>query len=496
MHVRFLLTLCVIMASIEITYGQVVTKEFFPPPGSKNLVRTRSLNLTVSPAKAPRPALRYRLLPTITERNSGNAAQHYLLALTPGARGGVNATKRIDELLRGWENTDKMPPKEILQITPTFAFRAIERGAFSKYCDWRARERIREDGFGALLPELQSTRRLIVLLQVRARYQMAEKKYSEAIRTLRTAFQLSRHVNEGPTLIQGLVAAALASIAIQEVEQLISRPDSPNMYWALTQLPQPLIDMGKAADGEKLLAEQFFPNFRDMRDQLEKRALSQSELDDVVKKYTEAASLLFPGKDKASISQKWFGKMGLSFLAAGTYPRAKEFLLKQGIAAKHVNTMPVTQAVLMYSGYAYDTYLDDALKWYGTPYPEFRRGMDSVEQRLRKAREAGDLAITLIGMIMPALSRGLEPSYRLDRKIQGLRVVEALRMYAAEHGHWPKKLADIKDVPVPNDPYTQAPFVYDVRGKTATIIANVPPVNRELNQSYRGTVWEYVLTLR
>ncbi len=50
---------------------------------------------------------------------------------------------------------------------------------------------------------------------------------------------------------------------------------------------------------------------------------------------------------------------------------------------------------------------------------------------------------------------------RMSRQFVGLRVVEAIRDYAARHGgRLPKSLDDIKDLPIPIDPYTRKSFEY------------------------------------
>jgi hypothetical protein len=64
-----------------------------------------------------------------------------------------------------------------------------------------------------------------------------------------------------------------------------------------------------------------------------------------------------------------------------------------------------------------------------------------------------------------------------------LRVIEALRIYAAEHGHWPEQLDEIKAVPVPLDPVTNKPFDYSVKDGVARINLSsfhVPPVRYEV----------------
>jgi hypothetical protein len=63
-------------------------------------------------------------------------------------------------------------------------------------------------------------------------------------------------------------------------------------------------------------------------------------------------------------------------------------------------------------------------------------------------------------------------SHKIDRQIDALRVVEAIRNYAAGHGsQLPESLGKITEVPVPNDPFTGKPFLYEVKGGVATLSA-------------------------
>jgi hypothetical protein len=53
-------------------------------------------------------------------------------------------------------------------------------------------------------------------------------------------------------------------------------------------------------------------------------------------------------------------------------------------------------------------------------------------------------------------------SVRFDRRVAALRVVEAVRHYAATHdGKLPQKLAQITETPIPHDPFTGKPFEYN-----------------------------------
>jgi hypothetical protein len=51
-----------------------------------------------------------------------------------------------------------------------------------------------------------------------------------------------------------------------------------------------------------------------------------------------------------------------------------------------------------------------------------------------------------------------------------LKCVEAIRLYSSSHnGKLPPALADITEVPIPNDPLTTKPFGYKVNGDKATL---------------------------
>ena len=72
---------------------------------------------------------------------------------------------------------------------------------------------------------------------------------------------LSRHLGEHPTLIADLVGIALATIAIGPLEEMLQQPGCPNLYWALTDLPTPFIDLRKGMRGERAFLTKDFALF-------------------------------------------------------------------------------------------------------------------------------------------------------------------------------------------------------------------------------------------
>jgi hypothetical protein len=75
-------------------------------------------------------------------------------------------------------------------------------------------------------------------------------------------------------------------------------------------------------------------------------------------------------------------------------------------------------------------------------------------------------------LFLPALNRVVLAQSRLDRNLAALRIVEALRIYAASHdGGLPEKLSEVTEVPIPEDPGTGKPFDYSRDGDAATLSA-------------------------
>ena len=72
--------------------------------------------------------------------------------------------------------------------------------------------------------------------------------------------------------------------------------------------------------------------------------------------------------------------------------------------------------------------------------------------------------------LVPILRKVYEASGRLERQIEALRLLEALRLHAAAHGgELPDSLAAITEVPVPLDPIASKAFDYQRQGNTATL---------------------------
>jgi hypothetical protein len=442
--------------------------------------------LTVSAARAPVPSLKYTLLPELRDIKPGNAALLYQRAHSPEW---FSEFRRHPDYAKYYDwfelPLEKFPKDRALGILPVNALREVDLAARREYCDWELTDRARTDGMNMLVSDIQTFREFASFLQLRSQIEMVDRRFDKVVYSLQTGYTLGRHVSDAPTLIHGLVGIAITNMMNKRVEQMMSLEGAPNLYWALTDLPQPFLDLRRCFQGERFIVEGLFPGLTELLSDVKSRALAPGE----IREHLRRASRL---------DEKWRGNeatfhFAASVMAAQTYPEARKYLIEQGRAAKDVDALPVIQVGLLYAVSIYDRYLDDIRKWRATPYWQAVPGLRRMDSELRNLRDS-DLAHRFAAMLVPAVQKVLLARARLDRQIAMLRCIEALRLHAAEHdGKLPAALADIKSVPIPLDPMTGNAFTYKVADGKAYLSAAPPPGETPV---FEGNVQRYEITLR
>jgi hypothetical protein len=456
-----------------------------PPKQDKPSEARRSkafepIELQVSPSPAPLPALKYRLFPIESERTDGDAAPIYLrigLMLKDAAR------TQILEKSTAWLDlpADKFPAAEARKFVDQWTTRLeqISFGARRKTCNWSyTLAEQRENMIEILLPDAQDLRLWIRLLAVKARVEIAENKYDDAIRTIETGLAFGRHVGEGPFLISTLVGVAFETHMLTELDRLVSRPDAPNLYWALSALPSPLIPIRMAMENEQKLGEYLVPEMTDLE-----RPRTEAEWSSLLARLHSRLMRLqkttfYPGGVATQVGKDvtldQFRTAGLS--------EAKTFFETHHRSSQGMT--PDQMIVLSIAG-RYHELRDEWFKLYYLPYSEaapFVREM----ARQSKAYETGQVAI--FPALLPSVHAAKLAAVQIDRKVAALRVVEAIRMHMAVNaGGLPRSLADIKLVPLPLDPMTGKPFEYNLVGDTATL-SGPPPSPDQPGFTYRITL--------
>ncbi len=414
------------------------------------------IRLNLRPAPAPKPALRYQLLPELNEMNPGNPIQIYMKCMMEQKKFFFDADAFLNR-----EKLLAMPLKELpaqdLKEYGSFVLSQADRAARLDNPDWQVLLKLKADGIELLLPEVQQIRALARALQVRFRAEIAQCRFDDAIRTAKTMFAISRHLGEHPTLIGDLVGMAIASMTISNLEEMLEQPGCPNLYWALTNLPSPMISLDKGMDGERVMMAWVF------RDLSDSAPLSKGQLKKFLALTDKLLALGEKKPDKPGV-RAW---LDARIKDTAMVSAARLRLVENGLPEARLLGFPSEQVILLDEKRELDFRVDDDMKTMS--FPAWQVEMLAVQNKSKKT------PALFADLLVPITVNARRAQARVDQRIALLRHIEAVRLHAAERdGALPAKLSDVL-VPLPVDPFTGKPFRYELAGDTAHLRGTPPP---------------------
>lgn len=479
---------CAIVAALVFSAASAWAQQPAPAQPTEPAPELSVIRLEVSPAAAPYAALKYRLLPEYTELTPGNAAPLYYRALVALSTAPGDAREQLWQQFQQRSEDEKFSKDEVASTLKHFrqALDNVHDGARREHCDWelRIRDLRGSSVVNVVLEDVQQARNLSRLLSLKARLEITDNKPGEALQTLQTGFALSRDLTQTPTLVNGLVGIASTGIMADEVERLIQQPGAPNLYWALTSLPQPFVDLRAALEQERALPQQLFPVLRDAETAQRTPAQWRALLDETIQQLQDIG-----GEQNQPAWQK---RLATAALVAGTYPQAKKWLISQGRPADEVDNMPEAQVIVLHAFGAYRYAWDELFKWTFLPYWQAAPEFEKTEARLKEEGVFGGVEVTVLplaNLLLPAVKQTVFAQARLERRLAELRYIEALRLHAAETGKFPASLDEIHGVPLPVDAVTGKQFGYKLEGNVAVLEIPIPPgMSPSLGKRYELTL--------
>lgn len=407
------------------------------------------VRMSVQPKAAPKPALKYQLLPELREMNPGNPIHEYSRCFAE-----QHNFWRVKENVQEREKWRTMPLKDLpWQQLRDYGRVPLSRADYAARMDtpdWQILLKLKSDGFNLLLPDIQQLRELASALQMRFRVEIAGHRYDDALITAKTMLALSRHLGEHPTAIGDLVGIAIGSIALGTVDEMIPQPGCPNLFWALTNLPSPFIDLRKGLQGERTLIEAELSGLDD------REPMTNAQLQKIVDRLQKDIN---GPKDPEGAVRAWFEGRAKD----KEYVQAARKRLVEASApadATKLDLFPPLQIILLDAKLDYETVRDETMKALALPYWQARKVLESIPP-IPVDKQTPLIKLMIVNTKVKVAQT------RLDQRIALLRCVEALRIYAAEHdGKLPAKLDDLR-LPLSVDPATGKPFAYKVEGKTA-----------------------------
>jgi hypothetical protein len=450
---------------------------FVPPLAAQDKAASPWLidrELTVSPQPAPVPALKYRLLALSSALKPGNAVPIYLRL----------AHQQNDAARKYWTETpktwnllpvDRLPRDEVRKFLQEhrYLLHQLEVGARRRSVEWDYTFD-EPNPIGLLMPDVQSMRDLVPMVNLQARLALAEKDFAGAAHHLQTGFAFSRHVATGPTLISKMVGMAMAGQFAVTVADFIAQPEAPNLYWALTALPRPLIPLRSSVEWEYRILEMQMPELADLD-----RPRTAEQWDEVLRRVrTEMRDIVgIAGEGSSRKLPAWFPKScDPAMPAAGSpdLPAARAFVARsKHLSAAQVEALPPAQVLLLFM---VGTYQEQRDAWFVATHLSYSQARPLLAANIKRLKDAPSSEANVPArVVLPGLDRVMARQAALERDLAALRVIEALRLHAAAHdGKLPAKLDEVTEVPLPNDPGTGRSFDYHLDGATATLISQVP----------------------
>jgi len=210
----------------------------------------REIALVIHPARIDAAGTALTLLPKAADLTADDGAAFFNKAVQalPADLQRGQVTYWAREPIRNLP-LDQAEAQEVLQqVRASLDF--VERGARCEDCNWPAFVP------GTMPANLSEYRQLQDLLCLKARIELLQSQYDKAARTIGTGLAMSKHIGEGPTVMQGMTGVAMATLLLRSVEDWTQVRGSPNLYPALHALPRPLVDVnvGIAAELKNLEA--------------------------------------------------------------------------------------------------------------------------------------------------------------------------------------------------------------------------------------------------
>jgi hypothetical protein len=169
--------------------------------------------------------------------------------------------------LEEWESRPLTAPEWANSggVLPQNFYDEMKRAAHRRDAHWEYPIHETQTPYMILLPDVQGLRGFLGRgLSARIRYHLSRGELDQAREGILVGLANGRHLAQTPFLVNQLVAAAIHRTMLQRTDELISQPNSPNLYWALSTLPDSLLEMDRAASLESSVFAMTLPAANDL----------------------------------------------------------------------------------------------------------------------------------------------------------------------------------------------------------------------------------------
>ena len=433
------------------------------------------VKMTVTASAIRKPALEWMLLPEPREVQAGNAAVQYgmagdvYLSQRPAGKELQEQGDLIDKLIAGpLGGMDVAAAQKIVEHDRA-VLGQLRDGARRESCSWQLN--LRQEGVFTLLPYLGPMRQMCRVLAVAIRLDIKNHQWEGAQDKLQTGYGIARQLAHGQTIVESLVAAAIAGQMNNCVKDWIAEPGSPNVFWGLAEMPAPITPLQPGIAGERSFIQFDLPEWTE----LERGKGTPELLAGMVGHFMHIADGGFGTNPAGADRQRGVFEdplLAATGLAVIEYPQAKRFLIERGATAEDVEKRSVAAVVGEFITRSYEETSDELFKWALLPADQAVMGMGEANKMLAEL-PANSAPNMLARWFLPALNRAVVNATKPDRQLRVMRIVEGVRDYAAVHHGLPGSLEEL-GLPVAEDPVTGRAFGFSREGEMVVITGAAP----------------------
>jgi hypothetical protein len=436
----------------------------------------KPIELTLRARAIEAPILKYRLLPPEAELKPGNAAP-ILLRL---AWNQAPWMKDVFPTLEEWESRP-LNAKEwrtSAGVLPENFYREIKRAAFRRDASWEYPIGEVPSPYLILLPDAQGMRGFLKFgLSAKIRYHLSQGELDQAREGIMVGLANSRHVAQTPFLVCQLVGLTIQQTMLERTEELISQPNSPNLYWAVSSLPDSLLQWDRAASLQGDMFQMTFPAVNDL--DRNRGAEEWRKMSEQLVTFLEEQNQIPKREDSdRSLTERLLAPLHIgekSHLEKLAPVARSELPTMLGLSEDRVTAMTDDEAAIRWYAHLQMSCDQRATAVLALPPKEALPELLKLQAELNAMHEK--TGTKPVEFFDPATEYARR--WSLKRRIQAIRIIEAVRHHlAANDGRLPQALAEIKEIPIPVDPLSERPFEWTIDGTTATLKA--PPLPAEL----------------
>ncbi len=424
----------------------------------------------VTPRSSARLDLNLSFFPRSFERKQGNAAVILLrLASTENPRAWKSYAAKLKCMLA--KERAEFTPQAARVETPLVDFSELRRAAYCREASWQYPSIGEQLNCFVDIPGMSNIRVRLRGLAVDCRADIAEGKLDDAVEKITVGLGVIAHCEAAPIALAKVIQIDNASLFLDRIEEMQQHSKSPNLYWALSQIPAPFINLHTALDWERhtLHRETGIKELEDICGEQEWKIVRQRLQRIVSEQTSPRAFVLFERGDAAQP-------------LAGDLATVREQLLETlpSLIGK-VPKMSEDELIVNWFFAMRQAEWDRILRGMLLPPPQ---GLPLIRKAYR--RHWAMQTRPVYSRQVPEITDIYTGAWSLRRRIDILRIVEAIRDFAARNGGvLPESLEAITELPVPDDVMTAQPFRYCVTDGIAYLHGEAVNMDSEVEDRLR-----------